>query len=197
MLAAGATAATPRQQEERPRSDIGQRCGKAQPAVVPTTSICKSLALRLLMLGSSNGAGRGTVVVGIGVEGVALGAAPLGEELVMVEPERRRSSITSTIPTTPTTSAVAVAVAATATRVVLPTCVTVPTPPRRTRASDGYNLITSLARISTKPFDKLRAASVEPRIARRRVRRSEGTCFSFPRDDERGGLQCAIRAERA
>jgi hypothetical protein len=35
MLAAGATAATPRQQEERPRSDIGQRCGKAQPAGSP------------------------------------------------------------------------------------------------------------------------------------------------------------------
>jgi hypothetical protein len=77
-------------------------------------------------LGSSNGAGRGTVGVGIGVECVALGARPLGEERVMVEPERRRSSTTSTIPTTPTTSAVAVAVAATATRVVLPTCVTVP-----------------------------------------------------------------------
>jgi len=149
------------------------------------------------MLGSSNGAGRGTVGVGIGVECVALGAAPLGEELVTVEPERRRSSTTSTIPTTPTTSAVAVVVAATATRVVLPTCVTVPMPPKRTRASDGYNLITSLAQIGTKPFDKLRAASVEPRVARRRVRRSEGTCFSSPMDDERGGLQSAIRAERA
>jgi hypothetical protein len=35
MLAAGATAATPRQQEERPRSDVGQRCGEAQPAGSP------------------------------------------------------------------------------------------------------------------------------------------------------------------
>jgi len=150
------------------------------------------------MLGSSNGAGRGTVGVGIGVECVALGAAPLGEELVTVEPERRRSSTTSTIPTTPTTSAVAVVVAATATRVVLPTHLCHGTDaPKRTRASDGYNLITSLAQIGTKPFDKLRAASVEPRVARRRVRRSEGTCFSSPMDDERGGLQSAIRAERA
>jgi hypothetical protein len=31
MLAAAATAATLRQQKERPRSDIGQRCGEAQP----------------------------------------------------------------------------------------------------------------------------------------------------------------------
>src|SRR5512133_2885796 len=35
MLAAGATAAATRQQEERPKSDIGQRCGKAQPAGRP------------------------------------------------------------------------------------------------------------------------------------------------------------------
>jgi hypothetical protein len=98
----------------------------------------------------------------VGVECVALGAAPLGEELVTVVPERRRSSTTSTIPTTPTTSAVAVAVAATATRVVLPTCVTVPMPPKRTRASDAYNLITSLARIGTKPSRNLRAVPVEP-----------------------------------
>jgi hypothetical protein len=104
------------------------------------------------MLGSSNGAGRGTVGVGIGANCVALGAAPLGEGLVMVEPERRRSSTASTIPTTPTTSAVAVAVAATASRVVPATCVTVPTSPKQTRASDGYNLITSLAQIRTKPL---------------------------------------------
>jgi hypothetical protein len=152
MLAAGATAATPRQQKSGPGPTLASDAAKRSRRVVPTTSICKSLALRLLMLGSSNGAGRGTVGVGIGANCVALGASPLGEGLVMVEPERRRSSTASTIPTTPTTSAVAVAVAATTTRVVLATCVTVPTPPKQTRASDGYNLITSLAQIRTKPL---------------------------------------------
>jgi hypothetical protein len=65
-----------------------------------------------------------------------LGVGLLGEGIVTLEAARRRSSTASTTPTTPTTSAVAVAVAATATRVV-PTSVTVPTPPNRIRASDA------------------------------------------------------------
>jgi hypothetical protein len=40
--------------------------------------------------------------------------------------------------------------------------------------------------------------AIKYRIARADVlRRSEGTCFSFASDDEVGGLQRAIRAERA
>ena len=37
MLSCGTTAATPRQQKERPRSDIGQRGSEAQPADTPNT----------------------------------------------------------------------------------------------------------------------------------------------------------------
>jgi hypothetical protein len=37
MLSCGTTAATPRQQKERPRSDIGQRGSEAQPAGTPNT----------------------------------------------------------------------------------------------------------------------------------------------------------------
>lgn len=58
---------------------------------------------------------------------------------------RRRSSTASTTPTSPTTSAVAVAVAVTATRVVLPTCVTVPTAPAGFEPQTANNLITLIS----------------------------------------------------
>jgi hypothetical protein len=95
------------------------------------------------MLGSSSAGASGALGVGVGVDCVTLdmplraSGAPLGEGLVIFGLARRRSSTASTTPTTPTSSAVAVAVAVTTTRVVLPTCVTLPTRPDRIRASDG------------------------------------------------------------
>jgi hypothetical protein len=116
-----------------PGPTLAREAASRSRGVSPTTSIWRSLALRLLMFGSRSGGGRGTIRVGLGVgaDCVALDVEPLREGLVMFEAARRRSSTTSTTHTTPTTSAVAVTAVATATRVVIPTFVTVPMPRKR------------------------------------------------------------------
>ena len=117
-----------------PGPTLAREAANRSRRVPPTTSILRSLALRLLMLGSSSGGASGTVLVGVGVRGVdcnGLDVNRLAEGAVMLETSLGLSPTASTTPTTPTVSADAVAPAATANRAVVPTPVTLPASAKR------------------------------------------------------------------